>query len=123
MAAAKPAKAKARKPRARKPAASTPPASTSPSSSSSLPAAAPQPLTQPDAPAPRPTDDLGAEPRERPANLDAILGDRAEELKALEQGYAGTKVDPLPNEAYSLESGPDSPLASDALGNVGQENS
>lgn len=26
-----------------------------------------------------------------------------------EQGFRGTKVDPLPNEAYSLESGPDSP--------------
>lgn len=31
-------------------------------------------------------------------------GDRAEE-----QGFIGTKVDPLPNSAHSLESGPDSP--------------
>jgi hypothetical protein len=28
-----------------------------------------------------------------------------------EQGYIGTKVDPLPNEAHSLESGPDAPTA------------
>jgi hypothetical protein len=26
-----------------------------------------------------------------------------------EQGYRGRKVDPLPNSAYSLESGPDAP--------------
>lgn len=29
--------------------------------------------------------------------------------KANDQGFIGTKVDPLPNEAYSLETGPDSP--------------
>ncbi len=29
--------------------------------------------------------------------------------KEQEKGYVGVKVDPLPNEAYSLESGPDSP--------------
>lgn len=26
-----------------------------------------------------------------------------------EQGYIGIKIDPLPNSAYSLESGPDAP--------------
>jgi len=26
-----------------------------------------------------------------------------------DQGYRGVKVDPLPNSAYSLESGPDAP--------------
>lgn len=31
-----------------------------------------------------------------------------------EQGYAGVKVDPRPNEAYSLETGPESPSASEA---------
>lgn len=31
----------------------------------------------------------------------------------LEAGYAGVKVDPMPNEAYSLEDGPDSPSALD----------
>lgn len=29
--------------------------------------------------------------------------------EALEQGFFGAKVDPLPNSAHSLESGPDSP--------------
>jgi hypothetical protein len=29
----------------------------------------------------------------------------------LDVGYLGTKVDPRPNEEYSLESGPDSPSA------------
>lgn len=32
------------------------------------------------------------------------LADQAEE-----KGYLGTKVDPLPNSAHSLESGPDAP--------------
>lgn len=30
------------------------------------------------------------------------------------KGFIGTKVDPTPNEEYSLESGPDSPSASEA---------
>jgi len=30
-----------------------------------------------------------------------------------DDGYRGVKVDPLPNSAYSLESGPDSPSAFD----------
>lgn len=34
--------------------------------------------------------------------------------KAEDKGYFGTKVDPLPNEAYSLETGPDSPRAVEA---------
>ncbi|RPH36344.1 MAG: hypothetical protein EHM90_02225 [Chloroflexi bacterium] len=29
--------------------------------------------------------------------------------KELEQGFSGTEVDPIPNEAYSVQSGPDSP--------------
>lgn len=29
--------------------------------------------------------------------------------KELEQGFVGTKVDPTPNEAYTLTTGPDSP--------------
>lgn len=31
-----------------------------------------------------------------------------------EKGYIGTKVDPLPNSAHSLESGPDAPPVSEA---------
>jgi hypothetical protein len=31
--------------------------------------------------------------------------------KLEDQGFLGTKVDPLPNSAHSLESGPDSPPA------------
>lgn len=34
--------------------------------------------------------------------------------KAEEKGYLGTKVDPLPNSAHSLESGPDSPPVHEA---------
>lgn len=30
-----------------------------------------------------------------------------------DQGFRGTAVDPIPNEEYSLESGPDSPTAAD----------
>jgi len=30
-----------------------------------------------------------------------------------EKGYRGTKVDPLPNSAHSLASGPDSPTLTD----------
>lgn len=40
-------------------------------------------------------------------------GDREVQAKtdaAEEQGFLGTKVDPLPNSAYSLESGPDAPV-------------
>lgn len=33
--------------------------------------------------------------------------------KQTEQGFVGTKVDPLPNSAHSLESGPDSPSAAE----------
>lgn len=31
----------------------------------------------------------------------------------LDKGYLGTKVDPRPNEEYSLESGPDAPSLAD----------
>ena len=30
-----------------------------------------------------------------------------------EQGFIGTKVDPLPNSAHSLESGPEAPTAAE----------
>lgn len=33
--------------------------------------------------------------------------------QANEQGFLGDKVDPLPNEAHSLESGPDAPTAAE----------
>lgn len=33
--------------------------------------------------------------------------------KAEEQGFLGRKVDPLPNSAHSLESGPDSPTVAE----------
>jgi hypothetical protein len=36
------------------------------------------------------------------------------------QGYIGTKVDPTPNEEYSLESGPDSPPVSESGGRLHQ---
>ncbi len=40
-----------------------------------------------------------------------LLGDAPERGAAeLEQGYAGDKVDPIANEAYSLETGPDAPV-------------
>ena len=39
-------------------------------------------------------------------------GDVAEQVaKANDQGFIGQKVDPRPNEAYTLETGPDSPPA------------
>lgn len=31
--------------------------------------------------------------------------------EASDQGFLGTKVDPIPNSEYSLQSGPDSPTA------------
>lgn len=37
-----------------------------------------------------------------------------EEALGTDKGYIGEKVDPRPNEDYSLESGPDSPSALDA---------
>lgn len=37
--------------------------------------------------------------------------ERQEAALGTDKGYTGEKVDPLPNEAYSLESGPDSPSA------------
>lgn len=30
-----------------------------------------------------------------------------------DQGYTGVKIDPLPNSAHSLESGPDAPTAAE----------
>ena len=39
-------------------------------------------------------------------------GDVAKQVeKAEDLGYIGTKVDPNPNEAYTLTTGPDSPTA------------
>lgn len=44
----------------------------------------------------------------------AAKGDVAQQVaKEQEQGYLGTKVDPRPNSAYSMESGPKSPPAVD----------
>lgn len=40
--------------------------------------------------------------------------------KEQEQGFRGTKVDPLPNSAHSLESGPDAPPIHETPG-PGQE--
>lgn len=34
-----------------------------------------------------------------------------DDSEALEQGFRGTKIDPRPNEEYSLETGPESPSA------------
>ena len=34
--------------------------------------------------------------------------------KETDQGFRGTKVDPLPNEAYSIKTGPDSPTLADS---------
>lgn len=43
---------------------------------------------------------------------DAAKGDVQKQVdEEQEQGFLGTKVDPRPNSAYSLESGPDSPSA------------
>lgn len=47
----------------------------------------------------QPTGDLGKAEVQRQMDRD------------LEQGFHGVKVDPLPNEAYSLQTGPDSPRA------------
>lgn len=45
----------------------------------------------------------------------AAKGDVQEKAdKETDQGFVGTKVDPVPNEAYTLTTGPDSPSASDA---------
>lgn len=47
-------------------------------------------------------------------DADAAKGDVQEQVDEDEdKGYHGTKVDPRPNSAYSLESGPDSPSAFD----------
>lgn len=45
--------------------------------------------------------------------VDAATADGGISEAALEAGFIGDKRDPNPNEAYSLESGPDSPLASE----------
>lgn len=47
-----------------------------------------------------------------PAQVDKALdaSQRAADVEQ-EQGFRGDKVDPRPNEDYSLESGPDSPSA------------
>ncbi len=37
--------------------------------------------------------------------------------KAEEKGFIGTKVDPLPDSAHSLESGPDAPPVHPSEGN------
>lgn len=57
------------------------------------------------------TDDEALEASVAAVDTDALLGDAPAKRQAeLEQGFAGDKVDPLPNEAHSLESGPDAPV-------------
>lgn len=43
------------------------------------------------------------------ADADVMADAKAAFDEAADQGFFGEKVDPYPNEAYSLESGPDSP--------------
>jgi len=49
---------------------------------------------------------------------DGAVADRVQKAvdEETEQGFRGIKVDPLPNSAYSLESGPESP----AVGSTGR---
>lgn len=42
--------------------------------------------------------------------------------RAEEQGFLGQKVDPLPNSAHSLESGPDSPTIAEQRAAMAKEN-
>ena len=42
--------------------------------------------------------------------------------KAEEKGFLGQKVDPLPNSAHSLESGPDSPTIAQTRDAMAKEN-
>lgn len=49
---------------------------------------------------------------EAPTDAATIKGDVEERAaEEAEQGFIGVKVDPIPNEEYSLETGPDSPPA------------
>ena len=41
-----------------------------------------------------------------------------EDALGTDKGFTGIKVDPRPNEEYSLESGPDSPSAADVRGDL-----
>jgi hypothetical protein len=50
-------------------------------------------------------------PRKKPADDGGQAEAQSLTDQANEQGFIGTKVDPLPNEAHSLESGPDAPTA------------
>lgn len=52
---------------------------------------------------------------EPPSGADAGQAEvQAKVDKETEKGYRGVKVDPLPNSAYSIQSGPDSPTLDDA---------
>lgn len=55
--------------------------------------------------------------RKDPKDGDAQAQEAVDE--ETEKGYRGAKVDPLPNSAYSLESGPDAPTQ-DATGRLSQ---
>lgn len=50
---------------------------------------------------------MAAKKDEGSKDATAKLDEAVDEAQA--NGYFGVKVDPLPNEAYSLESGPDGP--------------
>lgn len=62
-------------------------------------------------PADKPT---GGDHVETDPSVEQVKGDVEEKAaKEQEQGFVGTKVDPRPDSAYTLESGPDSPPATD----------
>lgn len=46
---------------------------------------------------------------------EAVIGSEPQKVADAEQeqGFVGDKVDPLPNEAHSLESGPEAPTAAE----------
>lgn len=68
---------------------------------------------------PSPTDEEPAEPDETAVDEDEVEpqpqveGSPTPEDLGVDKGYIGDKVDPLPNEAHSLESGPDAPSATE----------
>lgn len=55
-------------------------------------------------------DDANPTSSDATASGDAAKGDVQEQVdRAEEQGFVGTEVDPVPNEEYTLTTGPDSP--------------
>jgi hypothetical protein len=59
------------------------------------------------------------EPQE-PAQGETTEGPTSADL-GQDEGYIGQKVDPRPNEDYSLEGGPDSPSAAEVNADVAQQ--